>query len=249
MVKTLLILSLLCLSTLTYAQSKESYDPLRRNLIFVEGDASATVPVSGFSIEIDFDESRKTFSLASETSYARISNIEASLKAAGIESISILKGWDLIKQNTLSLESKAKIISNKTVISIGSYPKDKLHNTLARAIDIILKESKKITIKNVSVYLSPKEEKAVKQKLTLEAIANMKTNASAIAKSLGKKNVLPKRVYYHTRFGIPDRSFEAQPYMQLSSAKVSYNKRFRFKSEIVDQIKLSTSVSGVFQIY
>jgi len=194
----LLILSFLLLSTLSYGQTKESYDPLRRSLIFVEGDASATVPVSGFSIEIDFDESRKTFALASEKSYTTISNIESSLKAAGMGSVRVLKGWDLIKQDTLSLESKAKKISNKTIISIENYPKGKLHKTLASAIDIILKESKKITIKNVSVYLSPKDEKATKQQLTLKAITNMKANASAIAKSLGKKNAIPKRVYYYT---------------------------------------------------
>ena len=45
--------------TPTLAQTLHPEAPLKRNLIFVEGKATAPIPVSGFRIEADFHESKK----------------------------------------------------------------------------------------------------------------------------------------------------------------------------------------------
>jgi hypothetical protein len=242
----LLMIFIFLLSTLASAEVKNGFDPLDRNLIFVEGSASQTVAVSGFKIEADFNESKRTFLLASQSSFDIISEIQGVLTSAGLTSVKVSKGWDLVKQNTLSFESKAKKISNKITISVNNYPEGELHQTIAKVLDLTLKASNKITIKNIEVFLSEETEKEVKEKLTLNAISEMTKSAEAIAASLGKKSVEAKRVFYHTN--IPNRNYHNESYSGIIKSKVSYNRKFKVNSEIVDQIKLKSSVSGTFQI-
>ena len=145
---------------------------------------------------------------------------------------------------------KAKKITNSITLTVTAYPQGQLHNTLAQTLDILLATSRKIVIKDIAVFLTEAAEEKHKQQLTRNAIANMTRHARSMAKSLGKTKASPKRVYTHTTTHPPERLLHHSAQMGGPRIqKVSYNKKFKDKADIVESLHLSTTVSGVFQIH
>lgn len=82
------------------------FDPLERNLIFIEGDATITVPVNGFRLTFGFDVDKGSFAEANRESTRIIDQISANVKGLGLSNVEIIKGWDVLRQARISFGQK-----------------------------------------------------------------------------------------------------------------------------------------------
>lgn len=246
----IIVLSLvLCGSNAVLAEEGYSLiDPLKRNLIFVEGKSSIVVPVDGFKVRFGFDVEKSAFSEASERSNQIVAEIEKNVKGLGLSNIEIIKGWDLLKQAKISFGSKGKEISNKLTVTVKNYPKGQLHEMMAKTIDAGLVVDGSIVVEDIGVFISEKVENTEKEKVVEEALKALESNAMRTANALGRKVLARKRIYV-TSEKIADESIAFEKgFYRNSYAKVAIRKSFKVNAEVVDHIRISATVTGIYEI-
>lgn len=229
-------------------------DPLARDLIFVEGESEITVPVSGFSLTFSFDIDRGSFTDASNDSNKIADNIVNNIKSLGLSNVQAIKGWDIVKQAKISFGAKGRKISNRFVVKVFDYPEGKLHEIIARSIDKSLVVDSSIALEDINVLISEELENKKKGEVISQALGALQSNAKRTAEAAGKTVVEAKRIFItndQDLYKNESMSYDAGLYrVETVAAKnfVSVQKSFKVESEIVDQIKITAKVSGVYQI-
>lgn len=242
----------------TFASAEEyNYDPMQRNLITVQGESKIVVPVNAFDILFDFDMEKGSFTEASQESQRVINTIQSSLADLEPAKIEIIKGWDLVKQGTISFGSKGKKISNIIKLRVTEFPNEKLHEYIATILDKSLPVNSGLIVKGVEVYLTEEVENAKKEELLEQAIRKLESNSARIAKGLGKKITAAKRIYVKvTEKSDPQENYlsyhssmkEKVMYERSSLSDVSIRKRFRLQADIEDHIEMTSSIFGIYEI-
>jgi hypothetical protein len=235
------------------AVEENCYDPLERNLIFVEGQAEITVPVDYFAISFGFDIEKPSFSESSNES-ARIMNaVGENAKKLGLADVEIIKGWDLLRQSKISIGSKGKRISNMVTVRVKNFPVERMHELIARIIDESLALNSSIALDNIEVSVSEEMENKKKAEVTAGALKALQENATRAAQAIGKTAVIPKRIFITSDQAVMAQDYEAKSKYEYGGALaqrsfVSFQKSFRVKAQVSDTIKISAKVSGVYQI-
>ncbi|MFH2138777.1 MAG: SIMPL domain-containing protein [Candidatus Omnitrophota bacterium] len=225
-------------------------DPLKRNLIFVEGTSEIIIPVNNFEIKFGFDIQKGSFNEASQESNRIFDAIEKEIKTLGLSDVEVIKGWDLLRQAKISFGSKGKTISTKVTIRVKNCPQGKLHTMIAQVIDKALAIDSAIVLENINVFIDDKTEQEKKQEVTENALKKLNSNATRIANSLEKKITSPKRVYITSGESLADKLEEKEALYDYSSMQkcITIRKSFKVDAEIVDYMKISATVTGIFEI-
>lgn len=243
----------LCLAQAGVCENSD-YDPFKRNLIVVEGQAEMSVPVNEFKLTFGFDLQRATFSEAEEESSRIIDAMDSKVKVMGLKDYEIIKGWDIVKQAKISLGQSGSKLSNEVIIKVKDFPLDKLHQLITGIIDKSLAISKDVYLKNVEVGLSEELENSKKEEVMATALKTLKSNAEKVAQSQGLSIVTPKRIYATSNQAVVNQMVADKRYgssydeMALERSVVSIRKGFVIRSEITDHITLAINVSGVYEI-
>lgn len=254
-----IVIFTVCLAVMVFAaaasaeETCQQYDPLKRNLIFVEGEAEITVPVDGFSLMFDFDIEKAAFKEASTASNQIVDSISDNIKGMGLSNVEIIKGWDIVKQGKIAIGDKGRKISNRLVVRVFGYPKGELHDTIAEIIDKSLAVDKAITLKSIEVLISDDVENKKKEEVLSAALKALQSNAKCAADALGAKLTGTKRVFITNEeevYKLEGQSWDARyaPEQVLSKSVVSIQKSFRVNAEIVDNIKFIARVSGIYEV-
>ncbi len=238
-------------SITVHAQELQTFDPLARNLIYVEGEAKITVPVDSFSISFDFDVERPSFEEARKESEAIAAKVEESLKGLSFKKIEVIKGWDLIKQNRISLTSKAKLLSNVLRIHISGFPEGKLHESVALAVDHSIAVSGALGLRSVEVDLSDELEQTKKGEVISKALQTLDVNAKSIASGLGKKVVSVKRAFISNEQNMPQttEAYDGYAFKQARfSSPIVIQKSFKVAAQVPEAMEIHSQVSGTYEI-
>lgn len=243
----------LLLGSISTAVAEEcDYDPLERNLIFVEGEAEITVPVDGFSLAFSFDVDRAAFGDASKESNKIADKIAAQIKELGLSNVEIIKGWDIVKQAKISIGAKGRRLSNRLVVRVLDYPQGKFHDLIAEAIDRTIAVDSSIALEDVSILISEAKENKKKEEVLVEALKALQSNAKSAAQALGRVLSQPKRIYISSEQGTyksEESLYQSRGDREyLAKSFASIQKSFRVKSEIVDNVKLTAKVHGIYQL-
>lgn len=226
-------------------------DPLKRNLIFVEGTSEIVIPVNNFGIRFGFDIQKGSFNEASQESNRIFDAIEKEIKTLGLSDVEVIKGWDLLRQAKISFSSKGKTISTKATIKVKNCPQGKLHTILAQVIDKALAIDSAIVIEDINVFIENKTEQEKKQEVIEDALKKLNSNATRIANSLEKKIISPKRIYATSGEPAADKLEPKEDrYDGYSSMQkcITIRKSFKVNAEIVDHMEISATVTGIFEI-
>ncbi|MDD5217573.1 MAG: SIMPL domain-containing protein [Candidatus Omnitrophica bacterium] len=234
-------------------------DPLKRNLIFVEGMAEITVPINAFSLVFGFDIDKISFNDARSDSERIIEKISSNIRAMDIPNVEIIRGWDLVKQAKVSFMSKGRKISNRVTVKVVDFPAGKMHELIARMIDDSLAVDNAVFLEDVDIYVTEEIQNQKKQEVLTEALKTLKANAERSAEALGSKVAGPKRVFIssaeHVGSVMPvseDRLYDYELASEQKGHKrsslVSINKGFKVRAQIVDNIKISAQVTGIYEI-
>lgn len=249
----ILVFFVLCVNSICSAAQENCFDPLTRNLIFVEGQAEITVPVNYFALSFGFDIERASFSETSNESARIMNTIGANVKKQGLQDVEIIKGWDLLRQAKISLGSKGRRISNLITVRVKNFPADKLHELIARVIDESLAVDAAVALEGIEVSISEDVENKKKEEVTAEALKALQENAIRAAQALGKNAVIPKRIFVtNEQATIGEDYYSKHKYEYASaiakSSLITIQKSFKIKAQVSDAVKLSARVSGVYQI-
>ena len=245
-----LVIFFLLLSPLTVVFADDHFDPFERNLIFVEGESQIYIPINEFSLRFGFDIDKPTFEEASRVSSAIINEIDSRIKKIELTHVELIKGWDLVKQARIAIGSKGRKISNQLTVKVVNFPEGKLHELIAKIIDSTVSVEGSITLEDVKVSVSEELENKKKGEVMEQALKALQENANQTAQALGKGHLVPKRVYLSNQqsmgaeaeYAMYDRAAVA------SMMKISLQKSFNVQAEIVDHVKLTAKVSGVYQM-
>lgn len=253
-----LLASIVCVASATdcFAQSEE-FDPFKRNLIVVEGEADLPVDVNEFDIKFSFDIERSTFDEARIGSKALVREIKRVIDNQGIPKNLVIESWDLIKQSKIALGTKGRRISTNVTINVKDVPEGKLHEYVGKIIDAVLWVDRNIVLDNVSVNMTNETEKAKKQEALEKAVKVLEENAQKVAQSLNRKIKVQKRIIASSRQSLEktgidesDRSYSSysssSSYAGLSESV--FKKAFRVRGDVVDHIYITAHVVGVYEI-
>jgi len=233
--------------------AQNEVDPLERDLIFVEGRAEIDVPVDGFSLTFTFNIDKGSFGDASSESNRIADAVAYNIRSLGLANTQVIKGWDIVKQSMISVGAKGRKISNRIVIKVFDYPQGKLHETIARAIDKGLAVDSAIALEDIKIIVSDNLENKKKEEALSQALKALQSNAVRAAEAVGKNIVTAKRIFItndQNAYQAESMSYDAMSYKgaPLVRSAVSVQKSFRVESEITDQVKITATVSGVYQI-
>lgn len=252
------IMAIVFLVGLNAAWAEETrYDPMERNLIFIEGEATITVPANGFRLTFGFDVDKGSFVEANKESTRIIDAISGHVKGLGLSNVEVIKGWDVLRQAKISFGQKGRKLFNKLTIEVTNYPEGKLHELISKIVDMGLSVSDLVSLEDASVFVTDDVESKKKEEVLGLALKALQSNAVRAAEAVNKKISAPKRIFvtneqqvgeYKHRYAMSyDSAYEKSAKMELNQF-VNIQKSFRVNAQIVDQIKLSAKVAGIYQI-
>ncbi len=251
-----LIIAALC--AFNASAQEMHYDPMSRNLIFVEGNADITVPTNMFKLTFDFDIQKGSFLEASTESDRIISEIDKVVKNLNLPDVEIIKGWDVIKQASISIGQSGKKLSNKITIKVTNYPGDKLHDLISKIIDGCLAINKDIYFTNIEVGLSDDVENQKREEVLINALRKLKSNAEKAAETQGVKIAEAKRIFVTQtneigeRYVAMDSAVRGELYEEQSVRSMtkiaSIQKGFVVRSQVSDHVKIAAKVAGVYEV-
>lgn len=249
--KKILIAVCLLAASPAFAEEATHYDPLARNLIYVDGQAKITMAVDSFDVAFDFDVSRGSYDEGRKEAEEIAGKVQSSLKDLQFGRIEVIRGWDLIKQDRISLTSKAKQLSNILRIRVVGFPEGKLHESVAKIVDRTLAVNGAIGLRSISVNLSDEAEKKAQDEALAKAVTALESKARLVAEGLGKKVVASKQVYISNNQQAPmARGMLMDGYAQASYFKspVVIQKNFRVDTQVPDSLDIETTVNGIYEI-
>jgi len=233
------------------------YDPMQRDLIFIEGEATINVPANGFRLTFGFDVDKGSFVEANRESTRIIDAISGNVKSLGLSNVEIVKGWDVLRQAKISFGQKGRKLFNKLTIEVTNYPEGKLHELISKIVDMSLSVSDLVSLEDASVFVTDDVESKKKEEVLGLALKALQSNAIRAAEALNKKISAPKRIFVtneqqvgefkHRYAETYDKAYEKSMKMELNQI-VNIQKSFRVNAQIVDQVKLSAKVAGIYQV-
>ncbi len=254
----IIVAAMIALSFQTNAVAEDrEYDPLQRNLVLVGGQADIMVPTNMFKLTFDFDIQRGSFSEASAESEQIIKMITREVESLKLPQVEIIKGWDFIKQATISIGQSGKKVSNRLTIKVTNFPEGKMHELIARIIDNCLEVNKDIYFKEIEAGVSEDVENQKREDVLMAALRNLKSNAEKAAQTQGGKVIAAKRIFIT---GEQDGAQEGvmmnkmrYDYAESKSLasmerSVSIQKGFAVRSQISDHVKITANVAGIYEI-
>lgn len=244
-----------CYSGIAIAQSNlVEYDPLKRNLLFVEGDAEKEFPVNIFRLRFGFDIQKGNFSDADSSSRQIIDRITASVQKLGLTNVNIIKGWDVVKQGKISIGASGSKLSNQLIVEVRDFPADKMQESITRIIDSSLAVGKEVFLEGVEVNITKEVEDVYKEEVLMQALKSLKANAEKAAETQGKRIMAAKRIFVLNSQEAVNAATQDMCYETPRTASVmrqsyiSVQKGFTVRSNITDHLKISSRVSGIYEI-
>jgi len=249
-------MSIFLLAGMTFAQGQMiEYDPLKRNLLFVEGESEKEFPVNIFKLKIGFDIQKGNFSEANAYSSQITDTINASIKTLGLTDVKIIKGWDVVKQAKLSIGASGSKLSNQLIIEVRDFPAGRLQELIMKIIDRCLVADKEVFLEGVEVGITEDVEDKDKEEVLMDALKRLKANAEKAAQTQGKKIVAAKRVFVLSEQGyIALKEVDSYDQSLVTDEKamnrscLSVQKGFSVRSNVTDHIKISAKVAGIYEI-
>ena len=241
-------------AALAQEQQNQTFDPLKRNLIFVDGQAEATVPVNGFSLIFHFDVNKGSFDEGRQESQKIIDNIKLSLEQLGIKDYELIQGWDMVRQAKISLSSKGRKITNNLIVKVKSFPSGQLYAQAALLIDRVIAANDSMELVEINVFVTEENEQKARQDVLAKAVQNLDRNAAQITQALGRKITGIKRIYTAQGRAIDQGQMYQGNYdfreehKFLAKSLISVQKSFKVPAEITDSFKFTASVSGIYQV-
>ncbi len=226
------------------------YDPLKRNLLYVSGEAKFTVPINQFALTFGFDQEKGSFAETQAASQRIIDGISSRVKSLGLSEVEVVKGWDVVKQARISLGSKGRKISTRLVVKVRNFPAGKMHELISQVIDNSLTVDGSVALEDVQVSLSEELEARKNEEAVQEALKKLQQNAKNAAASLGRNLAAPKSITISSG-GEPVPMKQRQVYgdaMMMERSFVSVQKSFNVESEIVDHVRISARVDGTYEL-
>lgn len=230
------------------------YDPLKRNLLFVEGEAEKEFPVNIFRLKFGFDIQKGNFSEANAYSARIIDSISASVKDLELSDVKIIKGWGIVKQAKISIGASGSKLSNQLIIEVRNFPAGKLHELIVKIIDTSLAVDKEVYLEGVEVAVTEDMGDKYKEEELMEALKRLRANAEKTAQTQDRKISAVKRIFVlsdQETVAVMDRSGYSYMMEEKSLARkafVSVQKGFTVRSDITDHIKISAKVAGIYEI-
>ena len=221
-------------------------------LIYVQGEASRSVPVDGARLTWTFPTEKGSFTDAGEAGRAIVDQIQKNLGELQGPNVSVIYGWDLLRQSKISWSTKGRRVDHKLVVELETIPPGKLHELVAQAIDRSLQTSDKLELEHVEVYLTDAKEQEAKTALFKEASKIALANAQGIASAFGSQLVGPRYVFASSNVSTDPRHLDSNGYASQAEAAASYSlslkKSFKVNADLPDRMELSVSVVGAFEI-
>lgn len=235
------------------AQEAAEYDPLKRNLVFVESDADVTIPVNMFKLRFGFDIQKATFAEAEEESARVIKAVSDAVAKLGLPNVEIIKGWDILTQAKISVGMTGRKIENRLTVKVSDFPNDKMHELIAKIVDLSLGVNKDIYFEEIEVGVTDSVETGTRETLIMDALRKLKANAEKAAETQGSKVIASKRIFVMdenapaARMASGDMMYAAAPEMMRKSF-VSVQKGFTVQAQVTDHIKMTAKASGIYEI-
>lgn len=224
-------------------------DPMARNLIFVDGKAEVTVPVNGFDLIFGFDIEKGSFAGSERSSRDVIEKIKKDVQTLKLTNVQFLQSWDLVKQAKISFSTKGRKISNQLTVRVTDFPAGKMHELIAKIIDLSLEADSNLALEDVKVFLTNESEVAAKKAATEQALANLQANAAKTAEKIGRQLTDPKRIFVTSDYQViqADGGPHQAEMMRMANF-VSVQKSFRIEAQIIDTMTVSSQVSGIYEL-
>lgn len=250
----LLLLSLLAFNFPHRAFAEGEYDPMARNLVYLQGDAELAVPVDGFELKFSWEVDKESFDKGREVTAQTIEKIRKNVTALGTAKVEIIHGWDVVRQARISFGAKGRKLTNAVSVRVTGFPEGKLYEWITKIIDSTLAADSNIELQDLEVFLSGAKEQAARREVTAQAVKNLKDNAATSIGALGKSVTGPKQIFVSGEAPVPmgraagyggDGMYQEK--IALRSA-VNIQKSFKVQAQIADQIKLNARVTGVYEM-
>ncbi|MEI8176174.1 MAG: hypothetical protein WCG78_04845, partial [Candidatus Omnitrophota bacterium] len=166
-----------------------------------------------------------------------------------------VKGWDVMRQAKISFGSKGRKLFNRVTVEAVNFPEGKLHELIATIVDMSLSVSDLVSLENASVFVTDDVESKKKEEVLALALKALGSNATKSAEALNRKIIAAKRVFVTNEHRVGatmdmmDAGIACEKSMrQELSSVINVQKSFRVDAQIVDQIKLTAKVAGVYQV-
>ena len=219
-------------------------------LIYVQGSASRSVPVDGVRLLFTFSVEKGTFAEARSAGQEIIEAIRKSLADLKGPTVSFIQGWDLLKQAKISLNTKGRRVDHNVVVELEAVPAGRLHELVAQVIDRSLAVGGKLELRRIDVYLTKAKEQEMRAALFQEATQHTVQEAQGIAKAAGVQPVGPRYLFATSEVAshtdLQEQVYGTAGQQFLSSIVV--RKSFKVEADVPDQLELSVSVVGAFEI-
>ncbi|MCD4780293.1 MAG: SIMPL domain-containing protein [Candidatus Omnitrophica bacterium] len=248
-----IVVSVFVVSVSSWAQQVPA-NQSEKDIVIVSGHASKMVNVDAFRLDFVFDVDRGSFGAAVAASEDIVSKIEGKLKEIQGDSYRVIKGWDLLKQKKISVNSKSRKISNKISIDVDQVKLGELLSQIGRIVDAVIQVNSKISLESMKVYVSDYKRQRIQKELVAQAVGDMQALAAITAtksdrkiKQLIRVVYLPGNLELEQHDGYPFREpFRASTINVWAS--FSERKSFNVEAEVSDQIEMSTRIMGYYEM-
>ena len=222
-------------------------------LLYAQGEASRSVPVDGVRLTFTFTTEAGSFLEADRARQEIGEKIRQQLVTLQGPKVSLAFGWDLIRQGKLATEGSGRRLEHTLSVELEAIQAGQLHTLVAEALDRCVQIHKKLELERMEVYLTPSKEQELKAVLFKEAGTAALANAQAMAEGSGAKLSGPRFLVANT--ALPQsalqegglRGVEALASQALTKS-FSLQKSFKVRTEVPDQLEVSVSVVGVFEL-
>lgn len=221
-------------------------------LIYAQGEASRSIPVDGVRLLFRFPIERGSFEEAGHSGQSVVETIRKQLASLEGAKISIVHGWDLLKQALISWGTKGKRIDHNFAVELEEIASGKLHELVAQVIDRSLQTNDKLELERIEVYLTDSTEQKAQAALYQEAAQVALANAQGIAGATGAQLVGPRYLFatsgVESQTAPRDSDYLSEAIEKKMYRSIEVRKSFKVRGDVSDHLDLSVNVVGVFEI-
>lgn len=221
-------------------------------LIYAQGEASQSVPADAVRLIFQFPIEKGSFEEARQTGDMLIEKVRQELSSLQGVKVSIIHSWDLIRQALISWGTKGKKIEHRFAVELEGIAPGKLHEMVSLAIDRSLPVYDKLEMEQIEVYLQEATEEAAKAALYEKAAKSALRYAQGMAQAAGAQ--LAGTRYLFASSQVVSQT-EPERYSRMFSEDsaalrrgIEIRKSFKVRGDVPDELELSVSVVGAFEI-
>lgn len=222
-------------------------------LIYTQGKATRAVPVDGVRLIFKFPVEGGSFEAAGQAGRTLVEGIRQRLGSLEGAKLSVVHSWDLVRQATISWGTKGKRIDHNFAVELEGIAPGRLHALVAQVIDQALQAHDKVELERIEVYLTEAAEAAARAALHQEAAKTALASAQGIAAASGAQMIGPRYLAAGSELSSPTAAgpsgyFSSERLMKQSLSEMEIRKSFRVRGDVPDQLDLSASVVGAYEI-